>query len=281
MHPDLFQLGPLTVHTYSVLVDLGILAGALIAYREAKRLGIDSNVFADFALWVIVAGLAGSRLYHVFMYPDLYAGDWLSVFRLWEHGLVFQGAFLGGLIAGIIFVRLHRLPFWRMADAAALGLVFGHSIGRVACFFAGCCYGELCDLPWAVSFPVLGDGPRHPTQLYEALANLVIFGILLLVRRRKPFDGFVFLLYVALYSMVRFTDEFFRGDPAQMVGTLRLAQTVATTTFVVAVLLMLFLMLRARSLPDPSMVHEEETGSLDEVLGDTAKTPGKETMRPL
>lgn len=259
MRPELFQLGPFTIHTYTVLVDLGILVGVYIAYREAMRVGFDSDSFFDLAAWVVFAAIVGSRLYHVlFIDWNYYAADWLRIFRLWEGGFVFQGAFFGGLAAGLVYLWRRKLSFWVAADFTALGLVFGHAIGRVGCFFGGCCYGGLCDLPWGVVFPNLGIGPRHPTQLYEGLANLAIFGILFAFRKNKPFNGFLFLLYVMLYSATRFSIEFLRGDPSQMIGSLRVAQAVAAMTCAIAFLLFLFLTYRARRASDRVTVRLEE-----------------------
>jgi phosphatidylglycerol:prolipoprotein diacylglycerol transferase len=248
MHPVLFEFGNFTIYTYAFLVDLGIIVGASIAYLEARRLGYDKETFFDLAVWVIASAIVGARLYQVFFLVwDFYSQDLFRIIRLWEGGLVFQGALLGGIAGGFFYLWRRKLSFWLPADFTALGLVFGHAIGRLGCFFAGCCYGDACTLPWAVEFPATPNIPRHPTQLYEAIANLAIFAVLFLVRKRKPFDGFVFLLYVMLYSSVRFALEFFRGDTTQMIGSFRLAQIVSMGTFVLAAAFIVVLMGRNKN----------------------------------
>jgi phosphatidylglycerol:prolipoprotein diacylglycerol transferase len=132
--------------------------------------------------------------------------------------LVFYGGLALALPVGLWYLEHYRLPRWKTADVWAAPLPLGHAVGRLGCFAAGCCYGRPTDVPWAVTFTdpnslALLGLPLHPTQLYEAFGNLLIFCFLSLYRRHRRFPGQLFWLYVLLYSCLRFFLEFFRGDP--------------------------------------------------------------------
>ena len=135
-------------------------------------------------------------------------------------------------------LRRHALPVWKVADITAPAIAIAHAFGRVGCFAAGCCYGIPTDAPWGVTFTNSYSGtlvgvplniPLHPTQLYSALGNLAIFGVLLWLYRRKRFDGQVFWSYTVLYGIFRFAVEFWRGDPrgTMFSGMLSTSQFVA------------------------------------------------------
>ncbi|MEI8218711.1 MAG: prolipoprotein diacylglyceryl transferase, partial [Elusimicrobiota bacterium] len=142
----------------------------------------------------------------------------VEIFKLWEGGLVFYGGFAAGIAAVIVFVRRTReLRLWNVGDVCAPALTLAHSFGRVGCFFAGCCYGRECQLPWAISFTNPGSlAPiyilRHPTQLYEAVGTLALFFVLDRQRRGLHAEGTTFGWYLISYSLLRFIIEFFRGD---------------------------------------------------------------------
>jgi phosphatidylglycerol:prolipoprotein diacylglycerol transferase len=147
----------------------------------------------------------------------LFNSNLLEVFKIWNGGLVFYGGFLGALLVVIIYLKVYRLPLGKTVDIAAVSLPLGHSLGRIGCFFAGCCYGKTCHMPWAVTFrhteslaPL--NTPLHPTQLYLSFANLMVFLIIFSYRSKKHFDGQLFLIYVIFYGINRSIIETFRGD---------------------------------------------------------------------
>jgi phosphatidylglycerol:prolipoprotein diacylglycerol transferase len=212
MHPDLLTLGPLTLHTYGLLVALGMVLAAFFARRDAAGLGVSSEVFWDLALWIILGGLLGARIAYILVSWHEFARDWMGIFRIWDGGLVFYGGFIGGVLGGGWFIRRRKLPFWKLADVVAPFIALAHTFGRLGCFFAGCCYGRE-DAHWGVVFPALGDAiPRLPTQLYEAAFNAVLF-VFLFWRRKSPRPaGRLFWLYIGLYAAWRFSVEFLRGD---------------------------------------------------------------------
>ncbi len=237
MHPILFQYGRLTVYTYGLFIALGFFAAVWIAGREARRLGLDPRRIHDLGLVVLVAALVGARLFYVLVEWQYFAEHPLKIFEIWKGGLVFYGGFVVAGLATLAYVHHYRIPVWLAGDAIVPGLALGQAIGRLGCFFAGCCYGSECHLPWAVTFtdprglaPL--NVPLHPTQLYSALGNLLIFAVLYgVARKRLRGEGQVFGLYLVLYPAFRFVVEFFRADPRGALGFLSTSQALGIPLF--------------------------------------------------
>ncbi len=250
MYPELVHVGPFTLRTYTLVSEIGIIVGLIAAYKAARRHGLATLVFVDAAIWTLIAGIVGARLYYVAINWELerFYEEPLRIAHSWEGGLVFQGAIIGAAMAAYAFHRLRRVRFLLLADVAFVALPLGHSIGRWACFFQGCCYGRPTDLPWGVRFPLLAE-PVHPTMVYESVANFLLFLILWRLDVRKPFLGFSAGLYLVLYSAVRFLVEFLRDDPATVIAGLRLAQWLSLGSLAVGVVLLLYLSRRSRAAP--------------------------------
>ncbi len=252
MYPILLKLGKLSLHTYGFFVAMGFLAGILIAKREAERLGEDPDKIMDLSFYVMVSAILGSRLFYIVINPEIYLSDPLEIFKLWNGGLVFYGGFIAALIAGLIYLKIKKMPLWRTTDIAALSLAAGQFLGRLGCFSAGCCYGKTCDLPWAVTFTnpdtlaPMGI-PLHPTQIYHAISNLSIFAFLWFFRTRKKFSGQIFWMYILLYAVTRSFIEIFRGDfrGEPVLGVLSVAQALGIIMAPVAVIMMTILKKRA------------------------------------
>jgi len=221
MYPELFKIGPLTIHTYGVLVATGFLLGLGLAVRQAKKEGIPPNKIVDLGFYILLSALIGSRLFYVMINAGYYIKNPLDIFKVWEGGLVFYGGLVLTVLTVLWYVKKNALSIWSTADLFAPSLAIGHAIGRIGCFCAGCCYGKPAEgLPWAVSFTdpqtlALVGIPLHPTQIYESLGELTIFLVLITLRRHKSFNGQLFVTYVMLYSVLRFIVEFFRGDIAR------------------------------------------------------------------
>ena len=217
MHPILVEFGSIKLYTYGLFIALGFLTAVWFTKKNARFYGISDQVISDLFFTILIASLVGARLLYVITTLDHYLAHPLDVFKIWNGGLVFFGGFLAATLAAVVFCRMQKLPVWKTADVLAPGLALGHSIGRFGCFFAGCCYGKTCDLPFAITFSDPNSlAPLHvalhPTQIYMVISNLVLFFILLAVQKRKRFEGMVFLSYVILYSLFRSVIEFFRGD---------------------------------------------------------------------
>ncbi|MFZ5453279.1 MAG: prolipoprotein diacylglyceryl transferase [Thermodesulfobacteriota bacterium] len=216
MFPVLLKYGPIQIFTYGFFLALAFLSAIYIGGREAARQGLSRGQFYDMCFYTVVGALVGSRLLYVILEYSTFLAHPLKIFALWEGGLVFHGGVVGALIAAFWYMRRHALPWRQFLDSLALGMPIGQALGRVGCFMAGCCYGKPSTLPWAVTFtnpetlcPL--RVPLHPSQLYEALLCLGVFGILYVLRTRKRFQGQLVLTYFGLAGLVRFVTEFFRS----------------------------------------------------------------------
>lgn len=231
------EYGPFTLHTYGVLLALAFLAGLWVAHGQAKRAGMDAGRITDMAVYVLIAGLIGAKLMLVAVDYRYYLNNPRELSTIFQSGGVFYGGLLGGLVVAFVFARRYKLPGWSTADVLAPGVVIGQAIGRLGCFAAGCCYGKVAAVPWAVAFTDVYaarqvgtplDTPLHPAQVYESMATLVIFAVLVWIAPRKRFHGQVVLAYVALYSIARFALEYYRGDAGRgFIGPFSTSQAVA------------------------------------------------------
>jgi phosphatidylglycerol:prolipoprotein diacylglycerol transferase len=231
VHPKLFtfpafdffgrRIPAFPLHTYGVLLAIAFLVGLWVAGREARRAGLDANRVSDLGIYVLIAGLLGAKLLLVLLDWRFFMGHPAELWSVVQSGGVFYGGLLAAFPIAWWYARRHALPGWATADALAPGVVIGQAIGRLGCFAAGCCHGRPANVPWAVTFKDLYasrtvgtplDQPLHPTQLYESLACLAIFAILVTLAGRKRFNGQIVLTYVVLYGAARFVIEFFRGD---------------------------------------------------------------------
>ncbi len=238
----------LPLHTYGLLIAAGFIVGIGLAQREAKRRGQDPERIADLSFWILVAALVGSRVYFILVnWHDYFgAGSFLvqtpvgripKVLAIWEGGLVFYGGFIGAVVAAWFYLRKHKMNFLAHADTLIPSVAIGHFFGRLGCFGAGCCWGDVAHgrLPWLAEFPPeslafqtfagrpnpdaylaadhLHTLPLHPTQLYESFGELGIFLLLVLwVRPRKRFHGEVLATWLMVYAVLRTVVETFRGD---------------------------------------------------------------------
>lgn len=236
----------LPLHTYGLLVASAFIIGAALAQREAARVGLDPERVADLSFWILASALVGAHLYFVLVnHEDYFGPDWLTTTRLlgrWPRfllpaGMVFYGGFIGAVIAAFVYMRRHGMRFLPYADAIIPSVAFGHFLGRLGCFGAGCCWGDVAHvhLPWLARFPqsslayqtlvgrpnpedfIAADHlttlPLHPTQLYESFGELGLFlALVVLVRPRKRFHGQVLATWLLLYALLRSLVESFRGD---------------------------------------------------------------------
>lgn len=228
MFPELFRIGSFPVNTYGLLLAVGMMLALFAGARLGVRDGLPKEKLYDLGLWTIIGGLLGSKIL-MMLVDDAYRQNFWSIFSLdfLRSGGVYYGGLLGGFFTVVFLIRRYKLNFWKVADAFAPGVALGQFFGRQGCFAAGCCWGKPTDLPWGVHFtqpaheytgvPIYNlDGAAlhlHPTQLYESLAMLAVFALLVWLHRRKRFDGQILIAYGIIYSIVRFTVEFFRDDP--------------------------------------------------------------------
>lgn len=210
MHPTLLRLGSFELSTYGVLVAAGYVAGILWLKRRREEMGLTENRFWDLVYWLFGGALIGGKIGFVIVERDVTL-FWHDV----RYGFVFYGGFLGAALAGWIASRRMKFSFVKLSDYFGVALPIGHAIGRLGCLMAGCCYGAHTDLPWGV--PLAGDPSRHPTQVYEAIANALIALTVARIGLPRVRDGrwragSAFLLYILLYAGARFAIEFLRAD---------------------------------------------------------------------
>ena len=269
MHPILFEIsriefgnwfiGPIPIRMYGLMIGIGFLLGILLASRRAKKEGIDPERILDMGVYLLLAAIVGSRLLYVLVSLQEFERNWLDVFAIWKGGLVFYGGLIGAVVIGVWYVRRHALPVWKVADIIAPYIALGHMFGRFGCFFAGCCYGAPCASSVGITFSdthslaPLGVS-LYPTQLFEAGGEFMNFLLLVTLYRHRKFDGQIFWLYAALYSILRFIVEFFRGDAARGLwfdGVISTSQIIAILMFCGS-LAMLWVLGREKPVPAPA-----------------------------
>ena len=217
MHPVLLNIGPVTIYTYGFFVFLGIISGFMFSLREARRYKIDANKISDLIFWSIFIGFVFSRVFYILINWEDFLRYPLG-FIISGSGFVFYGGLLGGIGTCLFLIKKEGLELFKTLDLLSPSLVLAHSLGRIGCFFYGCCYGIPTNSFMGVVFPqdspagILGR-PLLPVQLISSFFLVVIFMILLLIRDRRAFKGEVFISYIILYSIFRFVIEFYRGDP--------------------------------------------------------------------
>ena len=249
MHPILFEIGHWPVYSYGVLLAAAYLAGLQLAVVRARHAGIDPARVMDLGIYLIIAALVGAKLMLILTEFQYFRSNPAELFSLVRAGGVFYGGLIVSFLTGLFLVRRYKLPVWSTADMYAPGIALGHVVGRLGCLMAGCCYGRQAGVPWAITFtdPVaqanvgtpLGT-PLHPTQLYDAGAELLILIVLLATERKgRRFPGRTFWLYILLYAISRFIVEIYRGDPRGTVMGFSTSQFVSIVIFPIALIMFL------------------------------------------
>jgi phosphatidylglycerol:prolipoprotein diacylglycerol transferase len=246
LDPIIIRFGHLQIGWYGVFMALGIGVAVWLTAREAKRRGILPDAIYDGALWVVIGGIVGARLFHVIDNWSMYAANPAAIFG--TAGLAIYGALVGGFIAVVIYTSVRQLPLWRILDAAAPAIPLAQAIARIGCFINGDNYGVPTNppLPWSVTWTnpnaMVPDRTvaYQPAQLYEGIWDLIVFAIIWRLRTRVKTDGVLFLIYAALYSFGRFFISFVRVDNLYF-ANLRQAQIIALAVMALAIPLAVWL----------------------------------------
>lgn len=262
--PKIFPSG-LPVRGYGVMVLAGAAAGVAMATYRAQRAGIDRELIWSMAFWLFIGGMIGGRAFYVIEYWQKFHASTLRetllrVLNFPEGGLVVYGAFIGGVIAVLYFIRKNGLPMLATFDLIAPSMMIGLALGRIGCFLNGCCYGGPTSLPWAVRFPagsppfadqsesgLIAAGaassvPIHPAQLYSAITAALIGWVLWSYYPFRRRDGQVIGLMLALYPVSRFLEEIIRTDEPAVFGTgLSISQNISLAIFVAGIGLLFYL----------------------------------------
>jgi len=214
------RIGNLPIYSYGLMLFVSFLCGIAIVEHRAKRFGVDPKKITDLALWVLLAVVVGSRLFYVGFHWDEFRNDLLGIIAFWRGGLaglMFYGGFLGGIVAGVVFVRINRLPVRKLMDAVAPAIMLGEGFTRIGCFLNGCCFGVPTHGTCGIVFPhhspagaTFVDQPVHPTQLYSSVAGFSLFLLALWLEKRKPKPGVLSAVLLVIYSLFRFGIDFVR-----------------------------------------------------------------------
>src|SRR6267143_1434485 len=265
MYPRLFELGPITVYTYGVLLAAAYLFGLKLAMVRAKARGLDANRVLDLGIYIIISALIGAKLLLLVTDFRTFTANPRELLTLARSGGVFYGGLILAVTVALIYIHRIGLPLWTTCDVFAPGIALGHVVGRFGCLFAGCCFGKPTSLPWGITFtdtfaatnvgtPL--NTPLHPTQLYEAGAELLILLVLLRTERKgRPFPGRTFWLYMLLYAISRFVIEYFRGDERGTVGIFSTSQFISVILAPLAVVMLIYLA-RRKEAPVPERARK-------------------------
>ena len=256
-----FTVFGIEIAYYGVIIALGMLAGALVAYREAKKTGQKVDDYIDFTLYTLIAAIIGARIYYVIFEWDYYSAHPLERFNLRAGGLAIYGGVMASALTLFIFTKVKKLKFWLMADTAVQGLIIGQIIGRWGNFFNREAFGGYTDSLFAMQLPVSEakgitqeliehlvtiDGVSyvqvHPTFLYEGTWNLLLFIGICLYKRHKKFDGEIFAIYLMGYGVGRFIIEGLRTDQLviKALGGIAASQVLSIILIVLAVAFVIY-----------------------------------------
>ncbi|MEQ8303978.1 MAG: prolipoprotein diacylglyceryl transferase [Cyclobacteriaceae bacterium] len=220
MHPILFQVGSSSIYSYGFFIALGALGGLLyMAIQSKKHFGLSFDKSNSLFIYIVIAAVVGGKVFFFFENPQYYINNLEKLFA--GNGFVFFGSLLFSIPTMLWFFKKHGIPTLPMLDIMAIVTCIVHGFGRIGCFMAGCCHGKPTDSVFNVVFtsPLCQaeplNTPLHPTQLYEAAFIFSLMTFLLMKKKRKQFDGQLFLLYLIIYSTGRSLLEILRGDEAR------------------------------------------------------------------
>ncbi|MGM0519722.1 MAG: prolipoprotein diacylglyceryl transferase [Campylobacterota bacterium] len=224
--PVAFNIAGIPVHWYGIMYALALISAIFIAkwFIKHDKLPISNDLFDSYIWWVEIGVILGARLGYILFYDPntmYYLTNPWQIFNPFVNGeytgiagMSYHGAFIGFILASYLFCRKNRVSFWFLADISVLGISAAYVFGRVGNFFNQELVGRVTDVPWGI---YVGETLRHPSQLYEAfLEGIVVFAILVYIRKRKTFDGQLALIYGILYSIMRIVAEIFRQPDIQL-----------------------------------------------------------------
>lgn len=230
MRPDLFSIGPITIHGYGLMIGIGFLAAILIGMKRAEKHGLDKDIVFNMGLLCIVGGMLGAKILYIIT-------EWNSIIHsknLWSdlaYGFVVYGGIIGGILILYVYSRFKKLNFLQYMDLIVPSVSIGQGFGRIGCLLAGCCYGRETDCPIGIVFHNSEFAPNGvsllPTQIFSSLGDFLIAGYLIWYAGKQKKDGKVISMYLILYGVGRFIVEIFRNDPRGNVGMLSTSQFIS------------------------------------------------------
>jgi phosphatidylglycerol---prolipoprotein diacylglyceryl transferase len=260
------KLGGLNVYSYGAMLALAFICGTLLAAIRGHKQGIDKNKIMDLSFYIAISSILGARIMFVALNWGYYFSNPLEMVKLWEGGLVFYGGLISAFIVAVFFLIKNKLPILKVLDIFAAPLALGIAIGRIGCFLNGCCYGKISQR-FGISYPAWDNPPAFaqqvtdglisshaqcslpvlPTQLYLSASCLAIFFILWRLEQNRRFPGFLFWVFILLYSLTRFIIEGMRYYEANfMLSGMSISQVISLLLMAVAILAIIIGSRRAR-----------------------------------
>ncbi len=247
INPNIIEIGPFKLRWYGLMYVLGFLSCYFLIskQRRARSLGLVGSPLQDLIFYLAIGLIVGARLGYILFYQFsnylYYLQHPLEIIAIWQGGMSFHGGLIGAVVAGIIFSRRHKVPFWEGADVVTVTAPIALGLGRLGNFINGELFGRPSTVPWAMVFPAGGPEPRHPSQLYEAALEGALLFIVLWMLKDRPFKpGTMVCLFIGGYGILRFLVEFFRQpDPhiGLLWGLLSMGQILCMTMIITAAVL--------------------------------------------
>lgn len=276
INPNALQIGNFRITWYGIIIAVGILLAMLMAFRNAKRFGVNADKLVDVVLGGLIGGVVGARLYFVIFSWDQYKDNLSSIWHTWEGGMAIYGGVIGAFLVGMIVARCHKMRVLPVLDLASLGFLIGQGVGRWGNFVNGEAFGCNTSLPWGMTgdrivaylsdtsnvatLTSLGvtvdpNAPVHPCFLYESMWCLLGFVLLYLyARKHRRFDGEIFLMYLGWYGFERMIVEGLRTD-SLLIGKIRVSQLLAGLLFVACLITWLVVRSKIRSAHDDNYLR--------------------------
>lgn len=266
VNPVAFPIGEKPIYWYALIILAGVAAGLSIGLASSKKRGVDPDNIYDICLYGLLAAIIGARIYYVAFDFDSFKDNISDIFKVWEGGLAIYGGLIGAVIAAIIYCKVKKLNFFKIADIAAPGLILGQAIGRYGNFFNAEVYGFETTLPWGMS--INGASPVHPLFLYESMWNILGLILILLFRDKKKAHGQVFFSYILWYSFGRFFLEGMRQPEyvLKLTGNIGVSQILAAVLVIVSIIVIVWLGKNKKLVPIDSIIFD-----LDGTMWDSTK----------
>lgn len=257
INPVAFNLGPISVRWYGIIIVTGIVLAYIVGQKEGEKRGLPKDFFADLLLWAVPISIISARIYYVMMKWDFYSANPDKIIQIWNGGIAIHGALIGAVITAYVFCRNRGVSFLKVADIAAPSILIGQIIGRWGNFMNQEAFGgpvsrdflESLFLPnWIIEQMYIEELGTyvHPTFLYESVWNFIGLIIILLLRKVNLQRGELFFIYIIWYSIGRFFIEAMRTDSLYLVGELRSAQVVSIVGIIVAMILIVYRRIKVR-----------------------------------
>ena len=246
MDPIAFRIGSLAIHWYGIMAAAGFLSGSFVLFRNRKLANLSEDNCSNLLIVAMIAGVVGARIFYVVQFWQFYRDDLWKIFRVDQGGLVFYGGFIVSIVSIGVYCRIRKLDFIRLLDLFTPAIAIAHCCGRIGCFLNGCCYGKPENGWFSVNYPAGSDAALRypdsgvmPVQLIEAGENIIAFFVFYQIAKRTR-RGVAMSLYFISYGVLRFINEFWRGDNPKIFGLLTPAQLIGAILIPSGVLLLIY-----------------------------------------